>query len=219
MGVAAYLISAGLVLAGTCAYWFYGRKHVMRESALLHLVERITARELVAGTLESELKEIIRERDNIVHDRFDHIVEDCMVLDVEGAMDVNEFFDLAARHLADRVGMRPGALAEALKSREAQSNTALSPDLAIPHAVVEGEKKFDVLLARVREGVRFSESAPAVQAVFVLVGSLDERNFYLSALAAVAQAAGSPEFMPRWLKARGPQGLRDVVLLAERARV
>ena len=218
MGAQAYFISAGLILAGFLSFWFYGRKRVKQESALLHLVERITARELVTGTLEEELKQIIRERDEIVHDRFDGVIEEAPILDVEGPMKVNEFFDLAAEELAEGVGMRPARLSKALKNRETQSSTALNDWLAVPHVVVEGEGRFEILMARAREGVAFSEEAPAVKAVFVLVGTLDERNFYLNALAAIAQIAGNPEFLDRWLAAKGPQGLKDVVLLAERSR-
>jgi len=84
MGEAAYVISAGLILGGFLCFWFYGRKRVQQESALLHLIERITARELVTGTLEAELKQIIHERDEVVHDRFDAIIGDCAVVDIEG---------------------------------------------------------------------------------------------------------------------------------------
>ncbi|MFO8007915.1 MAG: amino acid permease [Candidatus Brocadiia bacterium] len=218
MGVEAYLIGAALILGGFLLYWFYGRKRVERESALLHLIERVTARELVSGTLEAELKEIIHERDEIVRDRFDATIEESPVLDLEDSMDVAEFLDLAARHLAGRVGMEPDELALQLKSREKEGSTAIAPWFAVPHALAAGESNFDILLARCRQGVTFSEEAPAVQAIFVLVGTLDERTFYLAALAAVAQVAGNPEFRERWLAARTPQGLRDVILLAERAR-
>ena len=218
MGVDAYFISATLILVGFCVFWFYGRKRVQQESALLHLVERITARELVTGTLEAELKQIIHQRDEVVYDRFDHIVEACPVLDLKESMTAEEFFDRAAQMLAERVGVDGAGLASDLKTREAQSSTALNAWLAVPHAVMKGRKAFDVLLARSREGVFFSEQAPKVRAIFVLVGTLDERNLYLSALAAIAQISGNPEFLERWLTAKGPQGLRDVVLLAERAR-
>ena len=220
MGVPAYLISAVLILAGFLCFWFYGRKRVPQESALLHLIERVTEtdEELVSGMLEAELKNIIQERDEIVEDRFDELIESCAVLDVEGPLKVDEFFDLAAERLADRVGMDAAKLAAALQLREAQGSTTVNARLAVPHVIVEGKETFEILIARARDGVYFCEEAPEVRAIFVLVGSLDERNFYLSCLVAIAQIAGNAEFCERWLKAKGPQGLRDVVLLAERAR-
>jgi len=219
MGGEAYLITIVLALAGFCTYWFYGRTRVRRESALLHLVERITAKEFVTGTLERELKEAIRERDKIVQDRFDQIIEHSPVLDLERPLARDEFFELAAQELSGRLGVTTSTLLEALRDREAQGSTALSPNLAVPHLVIDGESKFEILLARARKGIAFSDSAPQVKAVFVLVGTRDERNFHLRALSAIAQVVGDPKFMARWMAARGPQALRDVLVLGERARV
>ncbi|HUW59308.1 MAG TPA: amino acid permease [Planctomycetota bacterium] len=218
MGWEGYVITAALSLAGFCAYWFYGRKRTRQESALLHLVQRITARELVTGTLEEELKQIIRDRDGIVQDRFDRIIEQCVVLDIEEPVSLDRFLRVVAEHLSERMKTPVGVLVEALRAREAESSTALSPDIAIPHLITQGDQTFDVLLARSRDGIAFSESAPKVHGIFVLAGTRDERNFHLRALSAVAQIVGDPEFMGRWMKARSTQALRDLVLLGRRRR-
>ena len=218
MGEEAYVITALLVTAGFCVYWFYGRKRVRMESALLHLVERITDRRLVTGMLEEELKSVIRERDEIALDRFDAIVENCPILDLDGPMQLNAFLKLTAEGLSERTGVATNALQEALGRREKESSTALNPDLAIPHVVIEGNGIFELLLARSRQGISFSDKDSRVHAVFVLIGTKDERNFHLCALAAVAQIVRDPEFMRRWMSARNEQALRDVVLLGERVR-
>lgn len=218
MGEEAFVITALLVIAGSCVYWFYGRKRVRMESALLHLVERITDRRLVTGMLEEELKSVIRERDEIAEDRFDRIIESCPILDLDGAVTRDEFFKLVADQLSKRTQIPAASLAATLEAREDESSTALSPDLAIPHVVIEGEKIFEILLARPRQGIAFSQDAPNVHAIFVLLGTKDERNFHLCALAAIAQVVRDPQFMDRWMSARNEQGLRDVVLLGERPR-
>jgi len=218
MGVAAYLISAGLILIGFLVFWFYGRKRVRGESALLHLLQRLTDRQLVTGTLEDELKEIVHERDQIVLDRFDRLVEQAAVLDLDEPMDLEAFFDRAAERLAGRLAVAPKVLAEMLRRREAESSTLLSSSLAVPHVVVPGQERFDLLMARARGGVRFSDDAPAVKTIFLLAGTRDERNFHLRALAAIAQIVQEKDFERRWLDAKGEQGLRDVVLLSSRKR-
>jgi len=218
MGIEAFTISALLVAVGFGAYWFYGRARVERESALLHLVQRLTAKELVTGSLEAELKDIIRERDEIVLDRFDRLVEKSLVLDLGEGLPAEAFFARVAEALAPRVGTNAATLQNCLLERERESSTVLRPGLAIPHVVIEGEKTFDILLARSREGIRFSEDAPPVHSAFVLVGTRDERNFHLRALSAIAQIVQAPGFEKKWLAARGEQALRDAVLLGERKR-
>ena len=55
-------------------------------------------------------------------------------------------------------------------------------------------------------------------AVFILVGSRDERNFHLRALSAIAQAVQAADFDKDWLRAKSIDELRDIILLAERRR-
>ena len=218
MGVEAFLISALLAVAGFCLYWFYGRTNVQRESALLHLLARITDRRLVTGLMENELKQIIRERDEIVADRFDELVERALVIDTDGPVSSDAFFQRAAEKLAPRANMTPAALAELLARRENETSTVIGPGLAVPHAVLPGEGTFEILLARSREGISFPGSVQPVCAVFLMVGTIDERNFHLRSLAAVAQIVQAPGFLTRWRAARGEQALRDLVLLGERHR-
>ncbi len=218
MGGSALLISAGLIVAAFLVYWFYGRGRAAGTYALLHVIQRLTARELVTRSLESELKDIIRERDAIVKDRFDRVVEACPVLDIKDAVSLEELASRAAEELAPRVGVDRQRLYYLLLERESEDSTALSPALAIPHVVVPGEHRFDLLIARSRAGVRFGETAPAVTSVFFIVGTRDERNFHLRTLAAIAQIAREPDFERCWRAARGAEALRDLVLLGKRRR-
>ncbi len=218
MGREVLLINAILVVVGLFIYWFYGRIMTNREYALLHLIERITAKELTTYSLESELKEIIRERDDIVKDRFDHLVEDATVLDMDKHISAAEFFEIVSESLAGRLKLEPSQLVQKLEERERESTTVLSFFLAIPHIVVDGEHSFDILMARCQGGIAFSEEHTSIQAVFVLAGSKDERNFHLRALAAIAQIVQDPDFERKWLHAKGTKELRDIILLGERRR-
>lgn len=218
MGVEAYFISAVLILIGFVTFWFYGRKRVKRESALLHLVERLTARELVTGTLEQELKQIVHERDDVSLDHFDRLVENAAVLDLETHMTAEQFFKLAGQELAGHLPLPAESIQEMLHRREQESSTLLDSSLAVPHIIIPGEHRFELLLARAQKGVHFSAKASEVKAIFVLAGTRDERNFHLRALAAIAQIVQADDFERRWMSATTKQGLRDVALLSERGR-
>lgn len=218
MGVEAYLISIALILAGFLAFWFYGRKRSRQESALLHLVQRLTARELVNGTLEEELKTIIRDRDEIILDQFDHLIERALVLDLDKKMQRDEFFELLAEQACQSVKLSPEELTKRLRQREQESSTLLSPTLAIPHVIVDGSELFEIVLVRSKHGIEFSPQASNVTAAFVLLGSRDQRNLHLRALAAVAQVVQHEEFEKRWMRAKSKQALRDLVLLTSRRR-
>ncbi|MFP4163904.1 MAG: amino acid permease [Chitinispirillaceae bacterium] len=218
MGHEAFIILAGLFVIGMATYWAYGRNRIKKDYALLHLVQRITARELVTGSLERELKEVVRERDEMVLDRFDELISKALVLDIPEQIRMRDCFQLIGEKLGDRIGMEGAQLTEKLVERENQTSTLLSSFLAIPHVVVPGSQKFEIALVRARDGVVFSEEAQKVSALFVLAGTLDERNFHLRALANIAQIVQEQDFQARWMDARDEDGIRDVVLLAKRDR-
>jgi amino acid transporter len=218
IGKEALIISFILIVSGFFTYWFYGRIRTSREYAILHLIERITARELTTRSLETELKEIIRERDDITEDRFDKVIENAIVMDMDEAISVEDFFKMAAHEMADRLKVEPEALFKLLSDREKESSTVLNSYLAIPHIIIEGENTFDILFARCKEGIKFSEAASKVHAVFVLIGTRDERNFHLRALATIAQIIHGTDFEKRWMTAKDKEDLRDVILLGKRRR-
>ncbi len=218
MGEDAFAVTVLIILTGFAFYWFYGRKRTQSESALLHLIEKITAKELVTGSLESELKDIIRERDDIVKDRIDHLVEEAQVLDIESEVTLEQFFEAVAKSLHTELDINAEQLTSLLIEREKAGSTVLSPSLAIPHIVIPGENKFKMVIARCKNGVEFSNDAKQVTMIFVLAGTKDLRNFYLRVLAAVAHIVQTPQFETQWLEANNPQGLKDLVLLTQRKR-
>ncbi len=218
MGASVLWMTALLITIGAFTYWFYGRIKAERDYALRHLVARITARDLSSGTLESELKTIICERDEIVTDRFDKLIETSPILDLSGHQTLAAFFKQISETLAEPLNTDSGIINEGLITREMESNTAISSDIAIPHLIIDGENRFEILLARCRDGINFSDDAPNVKAVFVLAGTRDDRNFHLRSLSSIAQIAQDPQFIQRWTDARNKTALRDLILLGRRQR-
>ena len=189
-----------------------------REEALFHLIETVSPKELTTDSFEEEVKEIIEEEEPAPKDRFDLFIEESAVIDLDHAIDVGEFFRLVADTMSRRANVEPAVILKLLADREKESSTAITPGVAIPHMVIEGNHTFSILLARCKQGIAFSEAAPMVFAAFVLVGTRDERNFHLRALSAIAQIVQDPNFERKWLRARGENGLRNVVLSGKRSR-
>jgi mannitol/fructose-specific phosphotransferase system IIA component (Ntr-type) len=218
MGIIAFAIFSILAATGFSAYWFYGRRNASNESALTHLIGRLTAKEIITGNLEEELKHIIRERDDIQLDRLDTLIAEAPVLDLNEPLSRDELFERIGVAAAEHVALKPKEITEKLIEREELSGTALSADIAVPHLILPGTGKFELVLVRHKEGVTFSDEFPNVKAVFVLMGTVDERNFHLRALAGIAQIAQGSDFIDRWLGAKNESALRDLLLLSRRHR-
>ena len=218
MGSVPLIMTAVFIISGLVWYWFYGSIRSNKESALLQLVKRIKAKDLVTTSLDTELKEIIRERDDIRKDRFDKLIETAVILDVSKSVSKEDFFKMIADKVCVNIDKSSEYFLNKLIEREEESSTALTDTLAIPHIIIEGEKKFNILLARCLNGIYFNEEAQKVNTVFVITGTRDERNFHLQALAAIAQIVQDSSFEKKWLKAKNKEALRDIVLLGERRR-
>lgn len=218
MGLSVILISSGLILSGTIFYLLYGRKKYNQEYALLDFIGRILNRKFVSDNLNIELKQILSERDDIEFDRFDHLVNDAVYQDLDGCLNRAELFQKIADSLSKRMNIPADKLFQLLENREAESSTAITDFIAVPHIVVEGKNLFEMAIIRCKKGVRFSDEHPAVKAIFVLAGSADERNFHLKALSAIAQISMRSDFQKLWMLAGNTNELRDIIHLAERHR-
>ncbi len=218
MGVVPLSISGAFVVLSAAWYWLYVSKRVKRASAVMHIVERVTDKAIKTVTLENELRDILIERDNIISDRFDQLIRNCEILDIEGRQTSEEILRRAAEILAKRLDLDEFVLHEKFLRREAEGGTVIQPGLAIPHIIIEGNNKFDVLLVRARDGIRFSYAQEPVQVMFILAGSKDQRNYHLRALMAIAQIVQEKQFEQKWLAARDTEGIRNLILLSTRQR-
>jgi len=213
MGIVPLTISTVFLGLGLSWYWIYGRIYAIRQSAVVHLVRRITPKELTSYSLNAELHAILLERDAVVDDRFDRLVKNALVLDLPNSLKLEEAFNSFAESLSDRVDLPAEQIYDLLLERERSSTTVIASGLAIPHIILPGDKKFDILLVRCKAGILFTPDTKPVHALLVLAGTHDERNFHLKALMSIAEVVQKPDFMNKWLKAKRPKELRKIVLL------
>jgi len=218
MGRVPLLITGAFIALSAAWFIFYVRRRVSRASAVMHVVERVTARELKTVTLENELRDILLQRDDIIEDRFDELIRECEILDIQGKKHAEDIFRQVSKMLEKRLDINEYVLFEKFLHREGEGGTVVQPGFAIPHIVVEGENKFDILLVRAVDGIDFPHAEDPVKIMFVLAGSQDQRNYHLRALMAIAQIAQEKDFEQRWLAARDTAAIRNLLLLSTRKR-
>jgi len=218
MGILPLLITVCFFIVSLLWYLVYSKSRNLRQSALIHIVERVTSREIRSDTLTDELREILRQRDEIVEDRFDKIIKEAEIIDIDRKIDLGELFRVLSESFGERFHMSAAVIRELLEQRERDSTTAVHTGLAIPHIVIEGEKKFDIILVRSKSGIDFGEHMPPVHIAFALAGTRDERNFHLQVLMAIAQILQHKDFINNWLKVDSIEDMRNLILLAQRVR-
>ena len=218
MGKVPLVLTGAFCLAAVVWYLCYVQRKIDRESAIVYMVKNIVSRNIQRTGLEEELKQIALQRDQVEPDRFDSLVKDCGILDINKKINACELFELASEALSKRLRMEPREIYDLFIEREKESNTIIRPGLAIPHVIVKGEHVFQVLLVRCEEGIVFSDLQEPVRMAFILIGSADERNYHLRALMTVAHIVSEEGFEDRWFRAKNAEQLRDIVLLSGRSR-
>jgi F-type H+/Na+-transporting ATPase subunit alpha len=180
---------------------------------MLKLVEHIASYDLGTPTLAKELEEIINGKELAEEQRVERLVETCEIIDWSKSNKVEDVFQKAAEIMAKKFkDINSRGIYDKLIEREKSSSTALSPVFAIPHIIVQGKEKFELVIVRARKGISFSETMPKVHAMFFLAGSMDERHFHLVVLAALAGLVQQPDFEDTWLNTRSLKDLRVKLL-------
>lgn len=207
-----------IVLFILISCFIFIRRKTHKESKLVRLVQKLLPRRLSQKIRKREIRRIIRERNKLVLDRFDRLIQNCPILDFEESITLDEFFDRVAHILSNRLNMDSARICKLLWIRERHFSTVIIPGLAIPHLIIPGKKIFDVVLARCKKGIIFSEEVPPVNIAFIIIGTRDERNFHLKTLASIAQIAQDKKFKEKCLKAKTVEDFRKIILLAKRDR-
>jgi len=218
LGLEAIEITIAFLLLGISVYIFYGRKRSSGEYALLHLLRRITDNRLSEHILESEFRDVIIERENIKFDKFDTLVKEAEILDLEGPLKADEVFKIISENIYRNTKIDKKEIFSLFKYRQEECNTAISSFIAIPHIVIEGNNNFILVLVRCKEGIKFTSQEDSVKAVFAFIGTKEEKIFHLRTLAAIAALVQKDDFEEKWLNAQDIHYLRDIVLLSKRIR-
>ncbi len=220
MGLQPVLISTAFTAIGVILYFIRRRHSDTVSPAVIHILQRITNKELAIEGLQKELRGLVEDRDNIVRDEFDDAIEKSCFMEITGSIDLSELWDSISETLTECLApeLSPKKVKELLRQREEQSSTCISEFVAIPHLITEGQGIFRMGCIRAPEGVRFSSERKAVKAVFVLIGTKDMRNLHLRALTAIAQIVQQPNFEDHWLKAGSHNDIIDFFILSKRRR-
>ena len=220
MGTFIVFLTTVFLLLGVVWYKTYAQKRTSRDSALIYALERLVAvdKELTSDDLLTELKDIVVERDGLIRDKFQRLIEEADILDIDQAMGMEDFFKYISDTLSEKLNLDPQVLFSKFMEREKESSTVVREGLAIPHIVVEGQHNIKALLVRAKGGIIFPQDK-VVRVMFVLVGVSGERVLHLKILAAIAQITQNPGFYEKWFEVTNKEELKTLVLLAERKRV
>jgi len=105
-------------------------------------------------------------------------------------------------------------LLEAIEEREATAQTIVGRGFAMPHAIIEWDGGYRVVLGRSRTGVAYgvADDKRVHLLVLFVVGRKKRRNFHLQLLSALADLLESSDFRKEIIDARDTRAIEQLLL-------
>ncbi|MFY9255358.1 MAG: diadenylate cyclase [Fuerstiella sp.] len=111
---------------------------------------------------------------------------------------------LVDSHRWEDSGVSPEKLLAAIEEREATAQTIVAQDLAIPHASVEWDGDFHIIVGRSKKGVQYGVAGGVVRLVVLLVTGKNQATRHLQVLATLAELLMAADFRRSLIEAAGP---------------
>jgi basic amino acid/polyamine antiporter, APA family len=223
MGWIPILFSAGLIFVGLIWYQYYAKNRVKRSGAIYHVFERLGHQRYDA--LDSELREILKEKGLRKDDPFDDIVTRSLVIDLNAKLDFEDLVQDISKLLSKILPFTQKEIATQILDGTRIGATPVTHGVALPHFRSEGIDKAIMVLVRSKAGVNIKvynpltqeeEEVQSVNAIFFLVSPEDNPSQHLRILAQIAGRVDDENFMKEWYKAKSEQELKEALLHDER---
>ena len=127
-------------------------------------------------------------------------------------MQPDKFTHVIANKLSESLKIDEEKLYKLLIQREKESNFMVHPGMAIISHVIKGRDKFDMIIVRSKMGMIFSDDSAPVRTFFVIVGSNDQKSFYMHVLMWLIQITENEKFEEEWVNAKDGDALRELIL-------
>ena len=200
LGSSVIQITIYLVIGCILLFIFYGNKNSNGESAFLHLLKRIADERLTDNLLESELEEIVNERDGL-HKDFKKILESATSYEITGHCSYEDMLETVFSNKENCPKLDKEYVVTEFISREGEASTVLDDMVAIPHIITDDIDEMKLIIVRDKDGIEFTRQDNNLKAVFLLIGRMDERDKHLLAISMIARKAREPEFFNDWMDA------------------
>ena len=223
MGALPMLFGIGVIVLGSCWYYYYARKRISRGGAIYHIFARLGEKRYEG--LDRELRGILKEKGLRAEDPFDDLIARSDIHEPPpDKMDFESIVKEVSKILATRLDLSSAELTEKYLQGTRVGATPVSKGMALPHIRLDIEKP-ELIMVRIRSGVLIellqefwgAEAAQEeVHAMFFLVGPEKSPKQHLRILAQIAECVDRDAFMEDWLSAETEQDMKEIILQDER---
>lgn len=229
LGVFYVVFIVAIVILSVIWYQVYVRKRVPRRGAIYGLFRRLG--EIHDEGVDQELWSILQERGASEEDSFDELVARARIVDFEGMTSLGTVADRVRRTLEEMLPIDPGHVRTCLEQAMERGIVPEGAPAAVFDLPLPGIERSEVVLVRVRRGIRIdgaasfpgsgstgeeSSQSGTVPALIFLVAPEGHVTQHLRLLAQLVSMVEAPGFFRAWRGATSDQQLLETLLRDER---
>jgi len=216
IGTVPLILVTVFIACGIGWYFLYAHGKIKREYAILHIVERVTGIRATDRLLEEDLREILIERDGITREWFERSMKQSRVADFNTMLSADEVAKEASTLLTQQVKIPQEHLSEQILTRLNEADIVVKPGIACLAIQIPGRRKFEVLMMKNNKGFRLADDTSLVNALFVVVYSVDEWNCQLHALSSIITIVRTGAFREKWMQAESSHEIHQLMISLNR---
>lgn len=223
MGWLPSLFSAGLIIIATVWYLHYVRGQVGRTGAIYHIFERLGGSK--NRNLDTELREILKEKGLRASDPFDEVVAGSHVIDLYDSFRFEQVTTEVAEFLSQLIPFTEEEITEMFMEGTRIGATPVTHGVALPHFRSDKVEQTQLVLVRCKSGVKIithdplthlEENEEIVNALFYLVSPDNDPARHLRMLANIAGRVDEKAFHDEFFSAKDEQEIKEALIHDER---
>lgn len=222
MGILSILFTIAVSAASIMWFKYYAQDTVERQGAIFHIHARLG--ENKDQGLESEMRNILREKGLRQEDPYEELVSRADVLEYDSTTNYETIINDAARKLSEKLNLSTDKLVGMFTTSDDNTAIPIAEGVALNHARIKGNVSPELVLVRIKEGYskkkiqnkKIEGSDKKLHAIIFFVSGQENSGQHLRILAHIAEMVGSKSFLQRWCQADNEEELREILLRDER---
>jgi len=221
LGPQAILMTVAVITLSVAWYFYYADKNVARHGAIYHWFAQLGQR--AYSGLESELRDIMREKGVREEDPFDEVVTRAIVLEKRDNTTFEQITSEVVRTISQKYPMVEEKLAQELLTIH-DDDVLMAQGAALPNVRLKEIDHTELVMIRVHQGIHIpltgTDAVPSEQnqffALFFLISPENNPTRHLRILAQLTEHIDYPDFAHDWRYAVDQQELKEIMLHSER---
>ncbi len=227
MGILAIAFTSLVTVFCIGWYYYYAYSRVKRQGAIYHVHARLG--EYRYQGLETEMRDILREKGLRDEDPYEKIVARSVVIDEKsGKLSYKTIVRQASAQLAPRFNIEAESLSKLFLEAQKSGTIPIGKGVVINHLKIDRDHPTEMALVRIPESIDLDtegyeslnkedrSDSEKVYSIIFIVSSEKKSGQHLRTLSHMAEMIDTPSFLERWKNADHEGELREILLRDER---